>query len=155
MSGTLRVAARAFLLATLSALAVDALLATLTRLMAVTGAGDSTPWWVAARLVERGRWVVVAALLVAVTRRVASPEGPTPPSRAVVWRFVGIAVAITPLLWMAATWIVQATLFTVARRWDVDGQVFFAAGYYESLLRGYAPWLLAGAATIAASRHVP
>lgn len=153
MNGPLRVAAHAFLLATLTALVVDAALATLTGLVAVTGAGDGTPWWVAAHLVERGRWVVVAALLAAVTGRVASPEEPA--GRAAVWRFVGIAVATAPVLWIAATWIVHATLFTLAGRWEVDGQMFLAAGYYQSLLRGYAPWLLAGATTIAVSRHVP
>ena len=152
MNGPLRVAARAFLLATLTALVVDAVLATLTGLVAVAGAGDGTPWWVAAHLVERGRWVVVAVLLVAVAGRVASPE--EPPGRAAVWRWVGMAVVTAPLLWIAATWIVQATLFTLAGRWEVDGQVFLAAGYYQSLLRGYAPWLLAGATTIAVSRHV-
>jgi uncharacterized membrane protein len=131
---------------------VDAALATLSGLVAVTGAGDGTPWWVAAHLVERGRWVVVAALLVAVAGRIASPEEPA--SRAAIWRVVGGAVATAPLLWIAATWIVQATLFTLAGRWEVDGQVFLAAGYYQSVLRGYAPWLLAGAATIAVSRHV-
>ncbi len=154
MNGSLRVAARAFLLATLTALIVDAVLSMLTGLVAVTGAGDGTPWWVTAHLVERGRWVVVAALLVALTGRVASPEEPAPPSRAAVWRLVGSAVATAPLLWIVATWIVQATLFTLAGRWEVDGQVFLAAGYYQSLLSGYAPWLLAGATTIAVSRHV-
>jgi len=153
MNGPLRVAARAFLLATLTALVVDAVLATLTGLVAITGAGDGTPWWVAAHLVERSRWVVVAALLVVVARCIASPEEPA--SRAAVWRCVGIAVVAAPLLWIVATWLVQATLFTLAQRWDVDGQIFLAAGYYQSLLRGYAPWLLAGAATIAVSRHVP
>lgn len=148
-------AARAFLLAMVAALAVDAALAVLAGVIAVAGAPDGTPWWVAAHLVERGRWVVVAALLVAVAGRLASPDVPAPSSRAAVWRFVGIAVAATPLLWIVATWIVQATLFTLAGRWDVDGQVFLAPGYYQSLLRGYAPWLLAGATTIGASRHVP
>ena len=152
MNGSLKVAARAFLLATLTALVVDAVFATLTGLVVVTAANDGTPWWIAAHLVERGRWVVVAALLVAVAGRLASLEEPA--SRAAVWRFVGIAVATAPLLWMTATWIVQATLFTLAGRWEVDGQVFLAAGYYQSLLRGYAPWLLAGATTIAVSRHV-
>ena len=155
MSGTLRVAACAFLLAMVTALGVDAVLATLTGLIAVTGAVDGTPWWVAAHLVERARWVVAAGLLVAVGARLVPLEEPAPPSNAVVWRAVGIAVIAAPLLWIVATWIVQATLFTVARRWDVDGQIFLAAGYYQGLLTGYAPWLLAGATTIAASRHVP
>ena len=155
MNGRLRVAARAFLLAALTALVVDDVLAAFTGLVAVTGAGDDTPWWVAAHVVERGRWVVVAALLAAVAACAAAPDVPMPPNQAAAWRFVGIAVATTPLLWIAATWIVQATLFTLAGRWEVDGQVFLAAGYYQNLVRGYAPWLLAGATTIAVSRHVP
>ncbi len=154
MSGSLRVAARACLLAMTAALVVDAALATLTGLVAVTGDGDGTPWWVAAHLVERGRSVVAAALLLAVSARLTAPDGTAPPSPTAVWRFVGMAVATAPLLWITATWIVQATLFTLAGRWEVDGQVFLAAGYYQSLLRGYAPWLLAGATTIAVSRHV-
>ncbi len=155
MSGTLRVAARAFLLATMTALVADAVLARLAGLVAVTGGADGTPWWVAAHLLERGRWVVVAGLLVTVGGRVPWPEGRAASSSAGVWRFVGLAVMTAPLLWIVATWIVQATLFTLAGRWDIDGQVFLASGYYQSLLRGYAPWLLGGATTIAASRHVP
>ena len=155
MSSTLRVAARAFLLAMLTALAVDAVLATLTGLVTITSASDGTPWWVAAHLVDRGRWVVVAGLLVAIGGRLTALDVPGQPSSAAVWRFVGIAVVTAPLLWIMATWVVQATLFTLARRWDVDGHMFLAAGYYQRLLVGYAPWLLAGATTIAASRHVP
>lgn len=154
MNSTPRSAARAFLWAMVAALVIDAALATLTGLVTIIGA-DGTPWWVAAHLVERGRWMVTAALVVAMSGRLASPEGPAPPSSAAVWRFVGIAVITAPLLWIVATWIVQATLFTLAQRWDVDGQIFLAEGYYQNLLRGYAPWLLAGATTIAASRHVP
>ena len=155
MSRTLRVAARAFLLAMVTALAADAVLAGLASVIAVTGAADGTPWWVAAHLVERGRWVVVAGLLVPMGGRVPFLEEPAAPSTAAVWRFVGIAVMTAPLLWIVATWIVQATLFTLAGRWDVDGQVFLASGYYQTLLRGYAPWLLGGATTIGVSRHVP
>ena len=155
MNAALRIAARALLLAMMTALVVDAVLATVTGLVAVTGDGDGTPWWVAAHLVERGRFVVAAAVLVAMSARLAAPDGPAPPGSAAVWHFVGSAVVVAPLLWIVATWVVQATLFTLAQRWDVDGQIFLTVGYYQSLLRGYAPWLLAGATTIAVSRHVP
>ena len=138
-----------------TALAVDAVLAGLAGVIAVTRAADGTPWWVAAHLVERGRWVVLAALLLAICGRGPMLEAPAAPGTTAVWRFVGMAVMTTPLLWIAASWIVQATLFTLAGRWEVDGQVFLASGYYQSLLRGYAPWLLAGATTVAVSRHVP
>ena len=154
MNGSIRAAARAFLLAMIATLVVDAALATSTGLVAVTGPGDSTPWWVAAHVVERGRWVVAAALLLAASARLAAPDGPAPFRPASIWRCVGIAVAAMPVLWIVATWIVQAALFTVAGRWEVDGQMFLAPGYYQNLLRGYAPWLLAGATTIAVSRHV-
>lgn len=153
MSVPFRVAARAFLAAMAAALVADALLGTLTRLVDVIGAGRGVPWWVAAHVVERSRWVVLALLLVVVSRRLPGLPGAGPDDTA-VWRGVGLAVAAMPLLWLAAAWIVQAALFTAAGRWDVDGQVFLAADYYRNLLVGYAPWLLGGSAAVAVSRHV-
>lgn len=152
MNLRLRAAARALLVAMVASLAADAALGTLTRLVDVTGASAGTPWWVAAHLVERGRWVVLAVLLVAVASRL--PESPAVSGDDVAaWRGVGGAVVVAPLLWVASTWIVQAVLFTVAGRWDVDGQVFLASGYYQALVAGYAPWLLGGMAAIALGRH--
>jgi hypothetical protein len=45
-------------------------------------------------------------------------------------------------------------LFTVAGRWDVDGQIFLSPGYYQGLRVDYVPWFLGGASTTAAGRHV-
>ncbi len=154
MSGILRIAGRAFLVATVVALAVDGVLAALASLVSLTGSAGAAPWWVAAHLVERGRWVVVALLLAAAGGRVTVGADTAPPDAAAIWRAVGGMAMAAPLVWIAATWIVQATLYTVADRWDIDGQVFLASGYYQRLLADYAPWLLGGATTLVASRHV-
>lgn len=148
-----RSAARAFLVAMVATLVADAVLSTLTRLVDVTGAGAGTPWWVAAHVVERGRWVVLALLLVAASGR-AGAASDAAPDDVHAWRTVGLAVVAVPLLWIAATWLVQAVLFTAAGRWDVDGRVFLAADYYRGLFIAYAPTLLGGLTTLGVSRHV-
>ncbi len=154
MTRTWRVAGHAFLLATVVALAVDGVLAALASLVSLGGQGGAAPWWVAAHVVERGRWVVVAVLVAAAGRRVAMRGDLVPADTAAIWRAVGVAVMAAPIVWIAATWIVQATLFTVADRWDVDGQMFLASAYYQRLLADYTPWLLGGAATMAVSHHL-
>ena len=65
----------------------------------------------------------------------------------------GLAAAV-PLLWLAAFWLVQATIFTVFDRWDIDGQAYLSTDYYRRVFAGYAPWLLGGIACLVASRHV-
>lgn len=157
MSLPYRSAARAFLVAMAAAFAADAVLSTLTRLVDVTGAGTGTPWWVAAHVVERGRWVALALLFVAASGRAgtASDAASDATSDDVhAWRTVGAATVAVPLLWIAATWIVQAVLFTAAGRWDVDGRVFLAADYYRGLFIAYAPTLLGGLTTLGVSRHI-
>ena len=149
-----RAASRAFLLAMVVALATDALLAALTRGLSVVPWSAGAPWWVAAHLVERSRWVVLAMLLMVVGRRLASSRPAAADGTGAVWRLVGGAVIAIPLLWMVAASIVQATVFTVAGRWDLDGQIYLSADYYRRLLTGYVPWLAGGAATIAMSHHV-
>jgi hypothetical protein len=151
------IATRAFLVATITAALADVLLA------AFTGAGAAAldqppgpPWWVAAHVLERSRWVVLAAVGVVLARRLdagrsGDAAGVDEPA---VWRAIGMAVAAGPIAWFAAGWIVQAVLFTVAGRWDIDGRAYLAADYYRRLLAGYVPWLLAGATTIALGRHV-
>ena len=150
----IRAAPRAFLLATVVSLATDALLAALTSGLSVVRPSAGVPWWVDAHLVERGRWVVMAMLLVVVGRRLASSTPAAAAATAAVWRLVGGAVIAIPLLWIVAAWIVQATVFTVAGRWDIDGQIYLAPDYYRRLFTGYVPWLAGGVATIAMSRHV-
>lgn len=149
---TARAAAWAFVAAVVTALVADGAL-TLFNALADLGRGGS-PWWVQAHVVERGRWVVVAVLLVPLAARLAPAEGNVAADAPAAWRAVGAAVMIVPLLWILATWVVQATLYTVADRWDVDGRVFLASGYYGRLFMGYAPWLLGGIVTRVASRHV-
>lgn len=150
MPSWVRPASLAFLAATVTALVVDAVLQTLIGVANVTSQASAAPWWVTAHLVERGRWVVLAALLAFACRR--RLRAGAPGTRA--WRDTGAAVMAIPLLWVAAQWIVTAILFTLARRWDVDGRVFLEAGYYRGLLEAYVPWFLGGAAVVSASRHV-
>jgi hypothetical protein len=145
----LATAAGAFLTAMATALLVDAVLAGFTAALAVTPASGAPPWWVSAHLVERSRWIVLALLGLLVGRQLERPGADTP----AVWRVVGLAVIAVPVAWFAAGWIVQAVLFTLAGRWDVDGRAYLAADYYRRLLTGYVPWLFGGAATVAASRH--
>lgn len=149
MPSCARPASLAFLAATVAALVVDAVLQTLIGVASVTSQGSTAPWWVTAHLVARGRWVALAALVVIASRPL--PDAP-PGGRA--WRVTGTAVMAVPLLWVLAQWIVTAILFTLARRWDVDGRVFLEAGYYRGLLEAYVPWLLGGAAVVSASSHV-
>jgi hypothetical protein len=146
----LAIAAGAFLTAMVAALVVDALLGGFTAVLSVTPASGAPSWWVSAHLVERSRWIVLALLGLLLGRRLERPSA----DRADVWRVVGIVVIAAPVAWFAAGWIVQAVLFTVAGRWDVDGRAYLAADYYRRLLTSYLPWLLGGAATLAASRHV-
>lgn len=135
-------------------LVADALLGLVTGAVSSVGGGPSAPWWVAGHVLERSRWVVFALLLMALARGSAMRErleAFTTPAGA--WRLVGVLALVVPLAWMAASWIVQAVLFTVADRWDIDGQVLLSAGYYRQLFAGYAPWLLGGAASLVLSRH--
>jgi hypothetical protein len=71
-----------------------------------------------------------------------------------VWRDVGIAVAIGPVLWTLAGCVVTVVVFTLADRWTMEGQVFRSAGYYRSLIVAWAPWLVGGGAVLLWSRHV-
>jgi len=149
---SLPLAARALLVAAVVALAADGLLALVTGLADVADRGARPPWWVAAHVVERSRWVVVALLLLAIGHRGA--QAAPPADSPAVWRLVGGIVIAAPLVWSLATWIVQAGLFTVAGRWDVDGRMFLAVGFYRQAFVDYVPWLLGGATVRAVARHL-
>jgi len=149
VSSSFPAATRAFLVATLVALVADGLLAAVTGLADVAERGAGPPWWVAAHVPERGRWVVAALLAVWLGRR--APSGG---DAAAAWRAVGLAVMVGPVLWILAGWIVQAGLFTVAGQWALDGQVFLSAGLYRRAWVDYMPWMLAGVTTRAVARHV-
>ena len=140
----LATATGAFLAASAAALVVDAVLAGFTGALEVTPASGA-PWWVSAHLVEHSRWVVLALLGLVVGRRLERPRADT----AAVWRVVGMLVIAVPVAWFAAGWIVQAVLFTVAGRWDVDGRAYPRRG----LLPATADQLSAVAARRRRDRH--
>jgi hypothetical protein len=150
----------AFLVATLVALVAEA--AMQLALDAVHVSSDtSAPWWITANLIERGRWVMFAAVLWWAAPRLVGPGPPVPArgpadddSRREAWRQVGLVVLIVPLLWVLATWMVSAVRFTLLGSWATEGQVFLSAGYYRGIVIDYAPWLMAGAALLGARKHV-
>lgn len=147
-------AVRALLVVAVVALVADAGLGALAGLLSSVDGGPVALWWVSGHVVERSRWVVFALGLLALARCGPVADlvgGVETPSTA--WRLVGVLALIVPLLWTASSWIVQAVLFTVADRWDVDGQIFASPGYYRQVFAGYAPWLLGGAASLVLARH--
>jgi hypothetical protein len=155
MTFPLRSASRAFVLAMITSLVADGLLAALTEVTSMTGSSRGALSRMLVPIAERGRWVVLAFLFIAVARWSARAEPAAEAGEdAAVWRLVGVAVMVTPLLWIAAAWLVQAVLFTLAGRWDIDGQIFLAPDYYRSLLIAYIPWFLGGVTTVMVSRHV-
>lgn len=148
-------AARALVATLLLVLVVDALIGVFTGALSTVGGGPDAPWWITGHLVERTRWLVFGLLALAAVRTgPAATLLDAPLSPAAAWRVVGALAIAVPLLWLAAFWVVQATIFTAFDRWDVDGQVYLAADYYRRVVAGYAPWLLAGVACLMASRHV-
>jgi hypothetical protein len=150
--------ARAFLVATVAALVVDALLQLAMDAVRVSAYGGGAPWWVTTHLIERGRWVVLATMLWWAAPRLlgsvpdAAPVAGQTPDEA--WRQVAAAVAVVPVCWVVATWIVSAVRFTLQGSWGYDGGIFLSGGYYASVLNSLAPWLLASAVLLAARRHL-
>lgn len=153
-----RASAAAFLVATTTALVVDAALQLAMDAVRVSPSGG-TPWWITANVIERGRWVIFAGLLWWLGPRLLAGEADPPvvaeaDGAAHAWRRVGLAVGSVPLLWIIATWAVSAVRFTVLGSWATDGRVFVSTDYYRAILLDLAPWLLASAAVFAFSRHV-
>lgn len=148
-------AARALVATLIVVLVADASIGALTGALSAAGGGPGAPWWATGHLLERSRWAVFG-LLVLGAARVAPVvlQLDRPPTSAAAWRMVGALAIAVPLLWLAALWIMQATIFTVFHRWDVDGQAYLAADYYRRVAAGYAPWLAGGIACLLASRHV-
>lgn len=124
--GPARGYAAAFLLVTVAALVVDAVLQLALAAVRVSGSGG-VPWWITANLAERGRWVVLAALLWWLAPRLmASPAdegagatGGT--ARREAWKLVGVAAVVLPLLWVLATWVVTAMRITLLASWSRTG----------------------------------
>jgi len=151
--------AAAFLIATLAALVVDAVLQLALDGVAVSAYGRGAPWWITAHLVERGRWVAFAALggwlaPFVVSRDGVAKDAKAPHDRAEAWRQTGVAVIAIPLLWVLATWVVSAIRFTLLGSWSTDGLVFLSPGYYRGLSMDYAPWLMAGVTVLGVRRHL-
>jgi hypothetical protein len=147
----------AFLVATLAALVVDAVLQLALDAVRVSAYGGGAPWWITANLIERGRWVVFAGLLWWLAPRWAAGDwiGPlATASAADAWRRVGLAVVAVPLLWIVATWAVSAVRFTLLGSWDTDGRVFLSPDYYRGLVLDLTPWAMAAAVLMAMRRHV-
>jgi len=148
-----RSGSRALLAVVAVALVADALLGALTGALSSIGGGPSAPWWVNGHVVERSRWVVFALLVTGLAGGPMGSLADAPATPASAWRLVGALALVVPLLWIVALWIVQASLFTVAGRWDVDGLFFLSADYYRRVFADYAPWLLGGSAALVLSRH--
>lgn len=150
---------RAFLVATIAALLVDAALQLAMDAVRVSSSGGGAPWWMTAHLIQRGRWVVFALLLLWLAPRLFDADGDEPAamsaaSPAEAWRKVAIAVVSVPLLWIAATWVVSAVRFTLLGTWDTDGRVFLSPEYYRGLGLDLAPWAMAAAVLLAMRRHL-
>lgn len=152
-----RAYANAFLVATIVALIVDAVMQLATEAIRVSPYGGGAPWWATAHLIERGRWVLFALSVRAIEPRVTS--GGTPPAVAEAsapeaWRQVAIAIVAIPLAWIAATWMASAVRFTLLGSWAFDGRVFLSFDYYRGLAIDLVPWGMASATLMAARRHL-
>lgn len=148
----------AFLVATLAALVVDAVLQLALDAVRVSAYGGA-PWWITANLIERGRWGAFAGLLWWLAPRLfragdAAAIQLPPVTRAEAWRQVAVAIVAMPLLWMVATWVVSAIRFTLLGTWDTDGRVFLSPDYYRGLVLDLAPWAMAAAVLLAVRRHL-
>jgi ABC-type amino acid transport system permease subunit len=149
--------ASAFLLGTLAALVVDAVMQLAIDAVRVSRFGGGAPWWVTTNVIGRGRWVVFAALLWWLAPRLgggeANPRQSAMGSAQDAWRQVAVALVAVPVLWIVATWLVSAVRFTALGSWDTDGRVFLSPDYYRGLALGLTPWAMAAAALIAVRRH--
>jgi hypothetical protein len=147
----------AFLAATIAALVLDAILQLAMDAVRVSAYGGA-PWWITANLIERGRWVVFATLLwLLAPAAVAWDNGEAVVEQVPIgeaWRRVAVAVVAVPVLWIAATWAVSATRFTLLGSWSSDGRVFLAPDYYRGLVLDLAPWAMAAAVLLGVRRHV-
>ena len=158
--GSLRLLSVAAVIGTSLALVADVLLQSALSLVRVDGGGYG---WLLATALERGRWVVVAALLwiaapaiegaVLDESRAGSPGARL--SRRTAFRAAGIAMIAAPVAWAVATLSLRALNITLGGDWPYEGRVFLTPYFYSSLLVSYAPWALAGAAVLGLARHAP
>lgn len=140
------------------ALVADVLLQSALSLVRVDGGGYE---WLTATLLERGRWVVVAALIWIAAPAIegavldASRAGSHGAgiSRRTAFRVAGIAMIVVPVAWAVATLSLRALSITLSGDWPYEGRVLLTSYFYSSLLVSYAPWALAGAAVLGLARH--
>jgi len=157
MRGARRLAAAAFVGATV-ALLVDILLQAALSLVRV-GAGGAD--WLTPVLIARGRWVVVGALLWVIAPRLGAigvdhtAEAAAPVTWPRALRIVGAAMILLPVVWLAATVMVRALMITLGGDWSIDGRVFVSSYFYSNLLIDYAPWAMAGVTVFGIARHAP
>jgi hypothetical protein len=117
---------------------------------------ETAPPWQAV-VAPRAVWVVFGGLLWLLAPRVLTPQSPALSSsltRAAAYRLVGIGMIGVPVVWLAAGWIVFASRITARASWAIEGRILLDPAYYSNVLLGVAPWLLAGAALLAAARHL-
>jgi hypothetical protein len=163
----LRSLALAFVSGTMLVLTIDALLH--LALSAIRDDVMAAPWWVNARLLERGVWVIAALLVwwVAPWLGLAVPmpkpasslrsedNVSTPVSRQDANRLVGVAMIVVPVLWFFATLIAFAVHVTVRGAWRAEGARLLGPDVYSEAVLTNAPWLLAGATLVVLARHLP
>ena len=157
---SLRPLSVAAVIGTSLALGADVLLQSALSLVRVDGGGYG---WLTATLLERGRWVVVAALIWIVAPAIeiavldANRVGSLVPgmSRRTAFRAASIAMIAVPVAWAVATLSLRALSITLSGDWPYEGRVFLTPYFYSSLLVSYAPWALAGAAVLGLARHAP
>lgn len=122
---------------------------------------DASGWsWLPATLLDRGRWVIVAALLLMASPRLAAsnydsstaiaPAG----TRSSAFEIVGRGMVLLPLFWVVATWFMRAIRITIDRGWPYEGHVFLTLDFYAVAIVQYAPGALGGLMIIALSRHI-
>ena len=154
----LRSLSAAALIGTTLALVADVILQSALSMVRMDGGGSG---WLAATLLELGRWIVVAALVWLAAPWIETAIGDGGQSgataaglgRRTALRVAGIAMLTAPVIWALATIGLRALHLTLSGDWPYEGRVFLTPYFYSSLLVSYAPWALAGATVIGLARH--
>jgi hypothetical protein len=145
--------ASAAVIGCVAALVADLLLQLALAAVRLDGSGWS---WFSPLLLERGRWVLAAALvwrLAAIVSLDAPGDVSASIPRSAALALVGRLMLVAPCAWAAATVILRAARVTVEWGWAYEGRIFLTSDFYGLLIVGYAPWALAGILLIALSRH--
>jgi hypothetical protein len=148
----------AFAIGALAALVFDAILRNALAAAQSPGVSSLTPWWVVGQVAERSVWVVAALVLwlcAPLMGRVAARIWPlgdhVAPGAAL--DAVGRLMIALPLIWILATLLILAVRITLAGDWELDGEMFVSASFYNNVLLGYLPWAAGGTVLMTLSRH--